>query len=264
MQYPPSHNLSRYIKHYLVFRITNNDKKHYRHFANGHSGLVFTFNKKELVSLYSKNSLPASFVFGQVSEYQDFFVDGSTSVVIVLLQPLGLFALTGIRSSTFTNRIEEASLILGKEISGLHERLFFSSNAIEMIGLLNSFFVEKFDGLACDHNPYVSSFISLALQKKGNVLVKDVCSQLGLNERKVQRLFSEQIGITPKKLLNNIRLHFFIGLTKHRDQNSLTNIGLEAGYYDQAHLIREFKKTVGFNPSTYLKTNRLAVNLIQI
>ena len=255
MQYAPSPNLSKYIKHYLLFEIGNSDKKWYRHFANGHNGLVFSFNKKGFVSLHSKNSLPETFLFGQVSEYQDFFVDGATSVVIVLFQPLGLFALTGMHSSLFTNRMEDASLVLGKGISGLQENLFCSADAIEMIGFLNSFFTKKFDGLSYDHNPYVLSFVSLALKKKGDILVNDLCRQIGVNERKIQRLFSEQIGVTPKAFLKHIKLHSFLGLTKNKIQSSLTELGLEAGYYDQAHLIREFKKTVGLNPSTYLKSN---------
>lgn len=264
MQYAPSTNLSKYIKHYLLLEHTNSDKLRYRHFANGHCGLVFSFHKKELVSLRSKNSLPQSFVFGQISNYQEFFVEESATVLIVLFQPLGLFALTGIHTSMFTDQIEDASLVLGPGISRLQERLCFSSDAIEMIGFLDSFFIEKFADLSYDCSPYLLNFISIALQKKGNLLVKDVCNQIGVNERKIQRLFSEQIGVSPKKFLNNMRLHAFLGLTKNQSQNSLTVLGLEAGYYDQAHLIREFKKTVGFNPSTYLKSQRLAVNLIQI
>ncbi len=264
MQYAPSTNLSKYIKHYLLFEITNYGKKRYRHFANGHSGLVFSFSKKELISLQSKNSLPESFVFGQVSEYQDFSVHGPTFIVIVLFQPLGLFTLTGTNSILFTNRVEDASSVFGKEVLRLKERLFFSSNAIEVVGFLNSFFTEKIDGLTHGHNPYVLNFISFGLRNKGNVLVKDICKELGVNERRIQRLFSEQIGVSPKKFLTNMKLHSFLGLTKRRSQSSLTKLGFEAGYFDQAHLIREFKKTVGFNPSTYLKSQRLAVNLVQI
>lgn len=264
MQYTPSPNLSKYIKHYLLFEISNSDKKRYRHFANGHNGLVFSFNTKGFVSLHSENPLPETFLFGQVSEYQDFFIEGATSVVIVLFQPLGLFALTGIHSSIFTNRMEDAPSVLGKGISGLQENLFYSADAIDMIGCLNSFFTKKFDELTYDHNPYILNFVSLALKKKGDILVNDLCSQIGVNGRKMQRLFSEQIGVNPKTFLRNIKLHSFLGLTKDKTQSSLTKLGLEAGYYDQAHLIREFKKTVGLTPSTYLKSKRLAVNLVQI
>lgn len=264
MQYPPTPNLSKYIKHYLVFEITNSVKKQYRHFANGHNGLVFSFNKSELVPLNSKKSLPESFVFGQLSGYQDFYVQGATFVVIVLFQPLGLFALTGICSSTFTNRIEDASLVFGKGISTLHRNLFFSLDVIEMLGFLNSFFTKKIDELSFNHNHYVLNFLSFAHKRKGNILVNALCIQIGISERKVQRLFFEQIGVPPKKFLNNIKLHYFLSLTTKKGLSSLTELGLEAGYYDQAHLNREFKKTVGLNPSHYLKSERLAVNLIQI
>ncbi len=262
MQCKPSNSLLKYIKHYLLFEVTNSEKTGFRHFANGHCGLVFCFDKENLVSLHSKNSLPSSFVFGQVSEYQDFFLKGNASIVIVLFQPLGLFALTGINSSFFRNRIEEASTVFGKGIIRLQENLCYSSGANEIIGHLDSFFTRKFGQTIYDYNSCISNFISIALNKRGKILVHELCSQIDINERKLQRLFSEQIGISPKKFLNNIRLHYFLSLTKKK--GSLTQFGLEAGYYDQAHLVREFKKTIGFNPSRYLTSERLAVNLIQI
>lgn len=264
MQFSPTTNLSKYIKHYLIFQISDGDGNRYRHFANGHNGLVFSFNKTEIAPLNSKNSLPESFVFGQLSEYQDFFTQGATYVVIVIFQPLGLFALTGIYSSKFTNQIEEASIIFGKEIIRLHENLFYSLDTLQMIDFLNSFFTKKIDGLYSEFNPYLLNIISLATYNKGDISISNLCEQTGLNERKIQRLFFEQIGLPPIKFIRNIKLHYFLGLARKKEQSSLTELSLEAGYYDQAHLNREFKKAVGLNPSLYLKSGRLAVNLIQI
>jgi len=262
MQLAPSPNLSKYIKHYLLFEISNNEKKQYRHFSNGHNGLVFTLKKDNIVSVNSNTPLPETFVFGQISESQDFQIKGIATLVIVLFQPYGFFGLTGIHSSTYINSFEDAYLIFGKDISQLNERLQYSCSYGEVINCLNSFFTAKLDRTNYPLNPYLLNILQLSLRKKGNISVNELCVQIGVKERKMQRLFAEQIGISPKKYIRNIKLHSFLGLLRNNDQASLTELSLEAGYYDQAHLIKEFKKTIGFNPSAYLRTQRLAVNLI--
>lgn len=263
MQYAPTPNLSNYIKHYLIFDISNSENNRFRHFSNGHNGLVFTLKKNEFVSLKTKSALPETFVFGQISENQDFLINGTTTIAIVLFQPFGFFGVTGIPSSKLINNFEDSYLIFGKEILELKERIQQSSSSIEVINLFNSFFTKKLKETNYAINPYLISTLKNAHKVKGNITVTKLCTQIGVKERKLQRLFSEQIGISPKKYIRNIKLHSFLGLLRKENHSSLTELSLEAGYYDQAHLIKEFKKTIGFNPSMYLKTQRLAVNLFK-
>ncbi|PIA77779.1 hypothetical protein BFR04_10145 [Gaetbulibacter sp. 4G1] len=265
MQYAPSKNLSNFIKHYLIFDVPSSGQKQFRHFSNGHNGLVFTLKKKEFVSLNSKTTLPETFIFGQISENQDFGINGATSIIIVLFQPLGFFGLTGIPANNYINDFEDSYLIFGKEILELKDCLQSSTNSSEAINYLNSYFTKKLKISKYILDPFLMNTIQLAYKEKGNVSVNELCSQLGVKERKMQRMFSKQIGIAPKKFISNIKLHYFLSLLRNQSGlSSLTNLSLQAGYYDQAHLIKEFKKTVGFVPSKYLNIPRLAVNLIEI
>ncbi|MEO9514101.1 MAG: helix-turn-helix transcriptional regulator [Flavobacteriaceae bacterium] len=261
MQYAPSKNLSNFIKHYLIFDIPASRQKQFRHFSNGHNGLVFTLKKKEFISLNSKTTLPETFIFGQISENQDFGINGTTSIIIVLFQPLGFFGLTGIPANNYINDFEDSYLVFGKEILELKDCLQSSINSSEVINYLNSYFTKSKYSL----NPFLMNTIQLVHKEKGDVSVNELCTEVGIKERKMQRMFSKQIGISPKKFISNIKLHYFLRLLRNQSGfSSLTSLSLQAGYYDQAHLIKEFKKTVGFSPSKYLNTPRLAVNLIEI
>ncbi|MDC6390561.1 helix-turn-helix transcriptional regulator [Maribacter sp. PR1] len=265
MQFAPSHNLCEFIKHYLIFDIPSNGRKRYRHFSNGYNGLVFTLKKKEFLSLNSKAALPETFIFGQISENQDFSIKGTTSIVIVLFQPFGLYGLTGISATNYFNDFEDSYLIFGKEILELKNRLELSSNPSEVINYLNFYFTKKLKLSDYTLNPILINTIQIVHKKRGNISVNELCKEAGINERKVQRMFFNQIGINPKKFISNIKLHYFLSLLRNQSGfSSLTNLSLQAGYYDQAHLIKEFKKTVGLVPSKYLNTPRLAVNLIEI
>ena len=264
MQYQPTLNLLKYIKHYLVFDIPSNGKKKYRHFSNGHNGIVFTLEKKEFVSINSKIALPETFVFKQISDNQDFNINGATTIIIVLFQPFGLYQLTGIPANHFVNDFEDSYLVFGKEIIELKNQLQSSSNSNEVINHLNYYFTKKIKKINKVINPFLINTIQLIHSKKGDLSVYELCTQIGVTERKMQRMFFKQIGVPPKKFICNIRLHHFLCLLRNEKKNtSLTNLSLQAGYYDQAHLIKEFKKTVGLAPSKYRETPRLAVNLIE-
>jgi methylphosphotriester-DNA--protein-cysteine methyltransferase len=71
------------------------------------------------------------------------------------------------------------------------------------------------------------------------------------------------VGISPKRCCNIVRAHAFL---KHLPEGSrLTGYAYDSGYYDQAHLIREFKLITGLTPSQYLKkTDPLAVNFLRM
>ncbi len=77
-----------------------------------------------------------------------------------------------------------------------------------------------------------------------------VAHQLGITARHLRRAFVENVGIGPKEFARGVRLHRAI-----RDSARSNDWGLiarDAGYYDQAHLIGDFRDLVGLTPSAYL------------
>ena len=114
------------------------------------------------------------------------------------------------------------------------------------------------------HRDQFDRVVQSIIQIKGQVTVKGLTNLTGHSERKLERLFQATIGISPGKYLQIVRLHHFLSLVRSKQEpESLTMAGLESGYYDQAHLIHNFKQTTGLTPMQYLSSaNPLAVNLI--
>ncbi|RXM51334.1 MULTISPECIES: helix-turn-helix transcriptional regulator [unclassified Chryseobacterium] len=104
------------------------------------------------------------------------------------------------------------------------------------------------------------------LQHKGTVSSKDLENFSGYSERHLERKFEDYLGISPKKYTNIIRLHYFLSLMNQGiSKENLTTLSYRAGYSDQSHLIREFKKNIGLTPKQYVKTeNKMAVNFIEL
>jgi AraC-like DNA-binding protein len=80
--------------------------------------------------------------------------------------------------------------------------------------------------------------------------VEAVAQQLGVTARHLRRAFVESVGVGPKEFARGVRLQRAInGSARSRDWGVIAR---DAGYYDQAHLIGDFRDLVGLTPSAYL------------
>lgn len=88
--------------------------------------------------------------------------------------------------------------------------------------------------------------------------IQHLFENMNLGQRQLERQFSRWLGISPKQFsrLQRIRLaRDLLKAPKHTE--SLTDLALQAGYYDQAHFIHEFKQVVGLTPGQYQKRKRV-------
>lgn len=76
-----------------------------------------------------------------------------------------------------------------------------------------------------------------------------MAAALYVSQSTLERRFRSIIGTTPKKFASIVR--FKQALSHYKPQASLTDLGYEAGFYDQAHFIREFKSFTGETPEQF-------------
>ena len=72
-----------------------------------------------------------------------------------------------------------------------------------------------------------------------------------LSRRQIERKFQQQVGLSPAqiKLLHNVKAAR--KQIADNPQGALTNIGLDCGFYDQAHFIRQFRSVTQQTPGQY-------------
>ncbi|QYJ91089.1 AraC family transcriptional regulator [Shewanella halotolerans] len=88
-------------------------------------------------------------------------------------------------------------------------------------------------------------------RQKGQGELRHLLSELDIGQRQLERLFLQDVGMTPKNYSIIQRTAYAKELLRHDTGKSLTDIGYHAGFYDQAHFIREFKKVIGITPGNY-------------
>lgn len=74
----------------------------------------------------------------------------------------------------------------------------------------------------------------------------------GCNERQLYRICKTKYGVSPKVLLNILRLHLCLTLIMD-NKMTLIDIASMCGFYDQSHFIKEIKRYTGFSPLQLLE-----------
>ncbi len=80
-------------------------------------------------------------------------------------------------------------------------------------------------------------------------LVPFLLGRLNMSERTLRRRFEDAFGYGPKTLDRILRFHRFRRLQRRYGDASTALLAIEAGYADQAHLIRESRRLTGVTPS---------------
>ena len=89
--------------------------------------------------------------------------------------------------------------------------------------------------------------------------VDDVANQLGYSSRRIQQHFRDEVGLSPKVFHRVSRFQKAIQMIDGSSTIDWSNIALTHGYFDQAHLVNDFRTFTSLSPTAYLahRTARL-------
>lgn len=88
--------------------------------------------------------------------------------------------------------------------------------------------------------------------------VNQVALDLGVSERHLRRLFHDVLGLGPKAFARLARFQRALVAARTDTRASWAGVAVAAGYYDQAHLIAEFRAIAGVTPRAFLDELRAA------
>lgn len=87
----------------------------------------------------------------------------------------------------------------------------------------------------------------------GGITVRALATTMNLSERRLQQLFAAQLGLSPSVWRRLQRLHGTLRLLRAAEAPQWAELALRAGYYDQSHLINEFRVLCGLTPQQFLR-----------
>lgn len=176
-------------------------------------------------------------------------------VVTARLQLGATAAVLGVPAPEIAGRIVALTDLWGEAATRhLLDRLAASRSTADVAELLDSALCER---LARAGPRRDAAQLSLAAADRlTSASVNAVAADLGVSERHLRRVFRETVGVSPKTYAKLTRFHRALQAARAVAHPSWARVAAMAGYYDQAHLIAEFRAITGVTPRTLLRELR--------
>jgi AraC-like DNA-binding protein len=166
-------------------------------------------------------------------------------------------AVLGVPASAIAGRIVALEDLWGDAATKrLCARLADARDAIDAAAILEGAIAER---LATAIGSHARTQIALAAADKlTGASVNTVAVELGVSERHLRRVFRETVGVSPKAFASLTRFHRALRAARENAHANWATIASAAGYYDQAHLIAEFRAIADATPRALLRELREA------
>jgi len=166
----------------------------------------------------------------------------------IFLKPLAPWQLFRIPLLTLSNQDFDGTELLGKGAYELWLRLAESRTFSEQIRIAESYL------LPFARNAQLRTDIMRAahhlFHRRGSVPIEKLAHLAGLSVRQFERRFIDEIGLAPKLFARATRFQMALDASsRFAPSRSGLEIAHEYGYFDQAHMIRDFHALGGSSPS---------------
>jgi AraC-like DNA-binding protein len=194
--------------------------------------------------------------------------DGTQIGVQLALAPLGARALLGLPAAALAGTIVGLDELLGPLAGELIGRLHDTPDWGRRFALIDAALLTAAARHERDRRRAPDEVVHAWRRLRaggGNIGVAEVAGEVGWSRRHLSERFRDELGLPPKVFARVLRFERAQRQLRRPDRPALAVIAAEAGYYDQAHLTREFKELAGCPPGRWLVEEELiAVDAVDL
>ena len=169
----------------------------------------------------------------------------------VNLTPIGAHLLFRVPMDSLANRVVELEDLFGIGAPRLVERLHEAGTWSQRFDILDEAILGRVLSARAP-NPLVVRAAHVLRATRGAASIARLARDLECSQRHLIATFREQIGVTPKTYGRIVRFDHAVKRLRHPDGLRWAEIADASGYYDQAHLIRDFHEFAGQTPSEFI------------
>jgi AraC-like DNA-binding protein len=250
----PDPSLRRHVRRYCGYRERTTHPVRRRELPGADVTLIVSLGP-ELRLLEPCPARHTSFVAGLDERSAVTEHDGEAAGVEVTLTPLAAHQLFSVPMHALARRVVELDDLLGPEADRLAERLHDAPTWPARFQILDDT-IQRRIGDAPEPSPGVAWAYHQLLATAGRVRIGALASELGWSRKRLAGRFREDVGLPAKSLARILRFRRAVALLERDDHRSLGEIALDCGYFDQAHLNRDFRSFAGGTPTELLARRR--------
>lgn len=200
-------------------------------------------------------------VSGLSSQYVgEMTFNGFYSFFEITFTPFGFYTLFGIPSGELLNQIAWSEEIFDKSVDAFYEQLCDASNIAGMAAMTDAYLLSRLGRLKwVDKQNSIAAAVHLINWDRGLINIDRLAQYVNMSARNFERYFYQQVGIPPKLYCCIRRFNHALNVKLRNPGTEWTSIAHQTGYYDQMHLIKDFKRFAGEAPSALLRETPLLI-----
>jgi AraC-like DNA-binding protein len=267
----PAEPLRPFVAHYTGYRQRGVPPALHRGLPSPFLTLIFTLDEPMVLLAHPDPRQPpgdfGALLGGLHSTPALITHDGAQSGIQVALRPFGARALLGLPAGELADLDVPAEAVLGGVCAELRARALAAPGWPERFAILDEILLGRLAATAATATGAATAATPAApevrfawcqlLQTGGTARISDLAAETGWSGRHLTSRFRTEIGLTPKAAARVIRFdrarHLLIRQASEKSSGyRLADLAAACGYFDQAHLAREFRALAGCSPSQWI------------
>jgi AraC-like DNA-binding protein len=175
--------------------------------------------------------------------------DGNQHGIQAAFTPLGARAIFGVPTAALGGWMVELDELIGADARELRERVALHDDWPSRFDVLDEIFLRRADDYVMD--PALERAWGLLVGSGGGNRVAEVATDVGWSRRHLVNKFSAEFGVTPKDSARIARFSVAHEMLRQTEIPPLAEVAARCGYYDQAHMARDWRDLAGMAPSVW-------------
>jgi AraC-like DNA-binding protein len=253
-KHTPRFPLSNFIEH-MVYVKGSLPIPYLKELPDGGVNLVIELNDNTVNTIYpgenllEKLEVRRAWISGLQKQAILYKNNTESSIISVRFTTGGFFCLTRIPITALDHVGLEAEALLGNSFRNLYQRIINASNPSEMFAFIEEYFLQYRMDHSTEHE--IVRFIDENIDKPIDWLVH----KSGYSQKHVIHLLKKHTGFSPKYLQRLYRFHQVVKEAQNQKSRiDWFSVVHRYGYYDQAHLIKDFSHFSGISPTDYINS----------
>ncbi len=197
---------------------------------------------------------PTAFVVGQLTRFLLLQAPGRVSTMGVRFRPGRAHPFLGLPVSEVTGlAVPLGDIWTG---TGISERMQSAPEDNTRVRIAESWLLSRLASSKLSDRS-MEALVDAMVADRGRESVAQLASRAGLSPRQLERRFAVSVGLPPKAFSRIVRLQGALQAVRESPSPDWAAIALEAGYYDQPHLLLDFRELAGESPESIRRAGGL-------